>query len=98
MNYYERRTARATAASRKRQALASATNCDERDAAHQAHRRAIEAIDAEYRDSALNRPLPIGSRALKRRAHIEAQNAEICALLGDVPIEVVLAVTDDPAE
>ncbi len=98
MNYYERRTARATAASRKRLALASATSCDERDAARQAHRRAIEAIDAEYRCGALNRPLPIGSRALKRRTHIRAQNAEMCALLGDVPSEVILAVTDDPAE
>ena len=91
MNYYERRTARATASLARRRALAAATCGADRQAAQQEYYDDIQAINAAYRPR-------VCKQKPQRRTHVKSQNAEMCALLGDVPSEVILAVTDDPAE
>ena len=91
MNYYERRTARTAASLARRRALAAATCGANRQAAQQEYYDDIQAINAAYRPR-------VCKQKAQRRTHIKAQNAEMCALLGDVPSEVILAVTDDPTE
>ena len=96
MNYYERRTARTAASLARRRALAAATCGADRHAAQQEYYDDIQTINAAYRPRVCKQKSQ-ASQA-QRRTHIKAQNAEVCALLGDVPSEVILAVTDDPAE